>query len=247
MGEAAILLRRNAANDLSTLIFTKLEEGESPQTVLSGRMLKKEDRFMGGSEPPGIVHKRSYLRKGLATYLSLAAPSAAEHLGMPSEAPTAAELSEAPAAAEPATPANRMTEKSALHSEVLPRMSHLSEHARLDSIKSGVSDPTMFRNHAYPIKNMSTIVVFQISYCPMCCVWFVSVPPEVGSVRVWLYTVHTLHTPPVRSFLQTWPRKKWQGSSSATTVARTGLVLLVTIHLALVPFLLVTTVASKRF
>ena len=28
---------------------------------------------------------------------------------------------------------------------------------------------------------------------------------------------------PVRSFLQTWPKKKWQGSSSTMTVARTGL------------------------
>ena len=40
------------------------------------------------------------------------------------------------------------------------------------------------------------------------------------------YIVHTLL---VRSFLQTWPKKKWQGSSLVTTVACTRLVLLVTI------------------
>ena len=62
-----------------------------------------------------------------------AAPSAAEHLGVPSEATTAAALSEAPVASEqseapaaskPATPANRMTEsmEPALQGEVLPRM-----------------------------------------------------------------------------------------------------------------------------
>ena len=43
------------------------------------------------------------------------------------------------------------------------------------------------------------------------------------------------------------PKKKWQGSSLATTVARKGLVLLVTIHLALVPFLLATTLSWTRF
>ena len=51
------------------------------------------------------------------------------------------------------------------------------------------------RNHAYPIKKMSTIVVFQIS--------------DVYSGNILL----------VRSFLQTWPKKKWQGSSSVTKVA----------------------------
>ena len=39
------------------------------------------------------------------------ATSAAEHVGVPLEALAAAELSEAPGASEPATPANRMTEK----------------------------------------------------------------------------------------------------------------------------------------
>ena len=36
----------------------------------------------------------------------------------------------------------------------------------------------------------------------MCCVWCVSVPPEVGCVRVWLCSVHNIHTLLVRSFLQ---------------------------------------------
>ena len=45
------------------------------------------------------------------------------------------------------------------------------------------------RNHAYPIKKMSTIVVFQISD---------------------MYSENILR---VRSFLQTRPKKKWQGSS----------------------------------
>ena len=49
-----------------------------------------------------------------------------------------------------------------------------------------VREKSHVRNHAYPIKKMSTIVVFTLS-------------------------VRTL---PVRSFLQTWPKTKWQGSSS---------------------------------
>ena len=49
----------------------------------------------------------------------------------------------------------------------------------------------------------------------MCCVWCVSVPPEVGSIRVWLCSVHTLHTLLVRPFLQTWAKKKW-GHDSGT-------------------------------
>ena len=47
-----------------------------------------------------------------------------------------------------------------------------------------VREKSLVRNHAYPIKKMSTIVVFQISDS---------------------FSVCTLH---VRSFLQTWPKKK---------------------------------------
>ena len=83
-----------------------------------------------------------------------------------------------------------------------------------------VREKSLVRNHACPTAKMSTNVVL-----------------DTLSVR----------TLPVRSFLQTWPKKKWQGSSSATIVARTKLVLLVTIHFALFPFLLVTTLSWTGF
>ena len=61
------LLRRNATKDLSTLVRTKLDEGESLKTVLSGPMLKKKIVSWVELRVQELPHKRSYLRKGLAT------------------------------------------------------------------------------------------------------------------------------------------------------------------------------------
>ena len=96
-------------------------------------------------------------------------------------------------------------------------------------------EKTLVRNHACPTKKMSTTVVVLISVN-----WNVCQSHSLGSARTALAPVFTGR---FRSFLHTWLKRKWQDSSSATTVARTGLVLLVTIHLAVVPFLLVTALS----
>ena len=98
---------------------------------------------------------------------------------------------------------------------------------------------TVVRNHACPTEKMSTIVVVQISVN-----WNACQCHSLGSTRTALALVFTGW---FRSFLQTWLKKKWQGSSSATTVALTGLALLLTIHLAVVPFLLLTAQSCTSF
>ena len=91
----------------------------------------------------------------------------------------------------------------------------------------------MFRKHAYQTKKMSTIVAVQISVNWNTCESRVYVEFVCVAQPITIKGAFSAHTPSVRSFLQTWPKRKWPRSSSTTAVARARLVLLVTMHLTL--------------
>ena len=92
----------------------------------------------------------------------------------------------------------------------------------------------MSRNKAYPTKKASTIVVFQVSVHRNSCQRIVCVELIVyAAQQISTKGAYMAHTLSVRSFLQTWPKKKWHITSLVTTVACTRPVLLMTKHLAL--------------
>ena len=86
---------------------------------------------------------------------------------------------------------------------------------------------TMFRNHAYPTKKdrFQSIGTHVRVWCTLNCVCVAQ--------QITIKGACVAHVFSFRSFLQTWPKRKWPRSSPTTAVACARLVLRETVHIAL--------------